>query len=73
MEEQNYITLRYPNLRPGHVVSGTETKQPDNTSCGIYAAAFATHLILGQNPYKIKLSISAKKMREHFLRIIETE
>ncbi|KAL6416802.1 hypothetical protein ACFW04_014828 [Cataglyphis niger] len=45
--------------------------QPDGTSCGIYAAAFATTVVLGGNPCKEKYSKNVKCMREHFWKIIE--
>ena len=39
--------------------------------CGVYAAAFATTIALGDNPCKEKYSKDVKCMREHLFKIIE--
>jgi len=45
--------------------------QSDDTSCGIYAAAFTTTIALESNPCNKKYSKDIKCMRQHFVKIIE--
>ena len=65
--------MRYPNLQVKDVVSGYVQKQPDLTSCDVYAADFAMALIVGRNPNEEKFSTDVFKMRKHIFRVIETE
>ena len=70
-EEKNYIHLRYPNISQSDIIFEKVQSQPDSTSCGIYAAAFATTVALGGNPSNQKYSENIKCMRQHFVQIIE--
>jgi len=70
-EEKNYIHLRYPKISQDDIIFEKVQAQPDGTSCGIYAAAFATTIALGGNPCNEKYSKDIKCMRQHFIKIIE--
>jgi len=48
---------------------GKVQAQPDGTYCGIYAAAFATTIALGENSCKETYSNNVKYMR-HLLKIV---
>ena len=48
--EKKYIKKRYPNLSEKNVIFEKVTKQPDNASCGIYAAAFAVSIAWAKIP-----------------------
>ncbi|XP_071581581.1 uncharacterized protein [Temnothorax nylanderi] len=69
--EQKYIEKRYPNLEQNNIIFEKVTKQPDLASCGIFAAAFAVSIALGENPSNKKYSTDMPKMRRHCLRIIK--
>ena len=69
-QEKVFIQLRYPELSTRHIKSVTVQKQPDGASCGVYAAAFATSLILGRDPSTERYSSNAMKMRENFANVI---
>ncbi|XP_067216539.1 uncharacterized protein [Linepithema humile] len=72
-EEKNYIHLRYPKVNSSFDITFEKVQtQPDGISCGIYAAAFATTIVLGGNPCEKKYSKDVKCMREHFCKIIES-
>ncbi|KAL6417133.1 hypothetical protein ACFW04_012961 [Cataglyphis niger] len=70
-KEKSYIHLRYPTVSSSDIIFEKVETQPDGTSCGIYAAAFATTVVLGGNPCKEKYSKNVKCMRKHFWKIIE--
>ncbi|XP_036150394.1 uncharacterized protein LOC118648181 isoform X2 [Monomorium pharaonis] len=70
-EEKNYIHRRYPKISQNDIIYEKVQTQPDGTSCGIYAAAFATTVALGDSPCNKKYSKDVKCMRQHFIRIIE--
>ena len=70
-EEKRYINKRYPRVTPTDIVMQPVTKQPDQYSCGIYAAAFSTSIALGRGPCTEKYSFDASKMRAHLVTIIE--
>jgi len=72
-EEKNYIHLRYPKINQDDIIFEKVQAQPDGTSCGIYAAAFATTIALGGNPCNEKYSKDIKCMRQHFIKIIEND
>lgn len=69
-EENNYIHKRFPKLNVSDLIFEKVHKQPDSTSCGIYAAAFATSIVLGGNPCDEKYSNDVERMRHHFMNII---
>jgi len=70
-EEKNYIHIRYLTVNSSNIIFEKVQRQPDGTSCGLYAAAFATTIALGGNPCEEKYSKDVKCMREHFYKIIE--
>lgn len=70
--EQLYINARFPILAPSDISFPQVQRQPDATSCGIYAAAFATDVVLGKNPCEEKYSNDVESMRRHFINIIVT-
>jgi hypothetical protein len=70
-EEKNYIKHRYPKISQNNIIYEQVDAQPDGTSCGIYAAAFATTVALGGNPCNERYSKNVKCMRQHFIKIIE--
>ncbi|XP_036149752.1 uncharacterized protein LOC118647911 [Monomorium pharaonis] len=71
-KEKNYIHLRYPKIKLSDIIFEKVDTQPDSTSCGIYSAAFATTIVLGGNPCNVKYSRNMKSMRQHFMKIIES-
>lgn len=46
-EEKDFISLRFPKRKLEKILFPDVAKQPDGSSCGAYAAAFATSLFLG--------------------------
>lgn len=70
-KEKNYIHRRYTKISESDIIFEKVQTQPDCTSCGIYAAAFATTIALGGNPCDEKYSKNMKLMRQHFVKIIE--
>ena len=71
-KEKDYIRKRYPTINVSDIIFEKVQSQPDSTCCGIYAAAFATAVVLGKNPCEDKYSNDVKLMRCHFMNIIET-
>ena len=69
-KKKNYIYCRYPQISANNIILEKVHAQPDGTSCGIYAAAFATTVALGGNPRYQKYSNRVECMRKHFLKII---
>ncbi|CAG5102979.1 Protein of unknown function [Cotesia congregata] len=43
----------------------------DFTICGVYAAAFATSIALGEDPSTVNYSLSSREMRDHLIKIIQ--
>ena len=72
-EEKEYIRLRYPTIRENDITFEKVQQQPVGVSCGIYAYAFATSVVMGRDPSKERYSIDEALMRHHFIRIVETE
>ncbi|XP_067205374.1 uncharacterized protein [Linepithema humile] len=70
--EKDYIRKRYPRINVSDIIFEKVQSQPDGTSCGIYAAAFATAVALGRNPTEEKYSNDVQRMRRHFITIIES-
>ena len=72
-DEKQFIQVRYPKLSTKKVHSKLVQMQPNGSTCGIYAAAFATSLVLGKDPRYETYSRDAKKMRKHFAEIISSQ
>lgn len=70
-KEKEYIRRRYPTIIRNEIIFEKVQTQPDHTSCGIYAAAFATSIALGRNPCEEKYSTDIDYMRRHLIKIIE--
>ena len=69
--EKQYIRRRFPNVTENNIVfPHMLVRQPDSSSCGVYAAAFAETLNSGGDPSQVRYSTDARQMRHHFLRII---
>jgi len=64
-EEKNYIHKRFPQLNVSDIIFEKVHRQPDSTSCGIYAIAFATTITLGE-----KYLNDVQRMRNHLMSII---
>lgn len=73
-DERNVLARLYP----GKTIKCVEpaTKQPDGVSCGVFAVAYATTIILGNDPaiYRLYLSNinlddSTMALREHMVRM----
>ncbi|KAH0567911.1 hypothetical protein KQX54_016083 [Cotesia glomerata] len=65
--EKHYIQVRYPKqVEEKRVVFKNVTSQPDGSTCGVYAAAYATTIALGGDPSDFVYSQNSKEMREHF-------
>ncbi|KAL6417338.1 hypothetical protein ACFW04_014587 [Cataglyphis niger] len=60
VKKKSYIHLRYPTVSSSDIIFEKVETQPDGTSCGIYAAAFATTAVLGDNPCKEKYPKNVK-------------
>ncbi|XP_071572809.1 uncharacterized protein [Temnothorax nylanderi] len=73
LKEREYIKRRYPKIRQSDIIFEKVDAQPDGTSCGIYAAAFATTIVNKGNPCNVKYSYEVENMRQHFIKIIEEE
>src|SRR5580765_7149766 len=71
-KEKEYIRLRYPKITKYDIIFEEVQTQPDCTSCGIYAAAFATTIALKGNPCNEKYSSDVKCMRRHLITILES-
>lgn len=46
-EEKRYLHRRYPHIEKKDIFLQPVTQQPDQYTCGVYAAAFATTIALG--------------------------
>lgn len=68
------VEIRYPYARVKFLIP--KTTQPDTVSCGVLSVAYATALILGEDPTKIpfKLDEGQKNktvtLRRHFREIL---
>ena len=72
-KERVYINRRFPNVKQGNILyEKILTKQPDGSSCGLYAAAFAETINSGGNPSEISYSTNVIVMRKHLMEIIRT-
>lgn len=72
--EKEYLRLRFGNMSEDKFIfEDMHTRQPDNVSCGVYACAVAATLLFGGNPAVQKYSSDVEVMREHLVRIIETQ
>ena len=69
-KERQYINARFPQVISTNIQFEKVQTQSDGTSCGIYAAAFATDIALGKNPCKEKYSKNVELMRHHFVSIV---
>ena len=72
-EEKEYIRLRYPTIRENDITFEKVQQQPVGVSCGIYASAFATSVVLGRDPCTEKYSNDEALMRRQFLQILIDE
>ncbi|XP_076545845.1 uncharacterized protein LOC117609781 [Osmia lignaria lignaria] len=70
-EEKKYIALRFPHIRKNDILFERVQAQPDCYSCGVYAAAYITTIILGGNPCSENYSHDIQRLRCHFVNIIE--
>lgn len=70
--EKKYLSARFGfQVRPRDVTfAKMNTKQLDESSCGLYAAAFAVTLFFGEDPSTVHYSTIAMQLRRHFLQII---
>lgn len=71
-EEKRYISKRYPYMSTARIVLQPVTRQPDSYSCGVYAAAYATTIVLGDDPATQVYSRNAKVMRDHLIVILKS-
>lgn len=71
-EEIRFIELKYTNVKPDNVFFPVVQRQVDGTSCGVFAAAFATTIVLGGNPSHKVYSKDVMALRKHLLTIIES-
>jgi len=72
-KEKNYIHKRFPKINVNDIIFEKVQNQPDHLCCGIYAAAFATDIVLGKSPCQETYSRDVVGMRRHFLTIIEND
>ena len=67
--EKDYIRYRYPKLQPHNILLVKVTQQLDSFSCGAYAMAFVTDIILKRNPSKVNYTKNVNVMRRHASRV----
>ncbi|CAG5090348.1 Protein of unknown function [Cotesia congregata] len=70
-EDYDYIRKRFPQVKPNNITFIEVTHQSDTYSCGVYAAAFATTIALGDDPCLYQYSQNSQAMRMHMIKIIE--
>ena len=71
-QEMNYVNKRYPTVVERDIIfEKITTIQPDGTSCGVYAAAHATHFILTGDPSNVAFSMNVSLMRKHLLKLLK--
>ncbi|CAG5093278.1 Protein of unknown function [Cotesia congregata] len=69
--EKRYLQVRYPQqYKRKEIFFKVVTRQPDGSTCGVYAAAYATTIALDGNPCTINYSKDAAAMRKHLFQII---
>ena len=71
-QELEYISNRFPNLDKSSIKIMKVQQQIDLINCGVFVAAFATSIALGEDPTKEEYP-DVIVMREHFLEILETQ
>lgn len=72
--EKEYIKVRYPKqVKENRVIFKQVTQQPDGSTCGVDAAAYATTIALGGDPTALDYSQDAAVMRQHmYYQVIQT-
>lgn len=70
-EEKEFISKRYPTVKPSDVSSFLAAQQQDGTSCGVYSAAVLVSLLLGIDLRKEDFSLCNEAMRRHFVDILK--
>ena len=70
VQEKEYLQVRYSDIESDKIRFIPVTRQPDSSSCAIYAAAFVTDIVFGSDPSKTNFSKSAYIMRQHLAKII---
>lgn len=71
-DEKEYILYRYGIYNSNDIIiEKMNVIQPDFISCGVYAAAFATSIILNKNPCNVCYSLNVKSMKIHFFENIK--
>ena len=69
--EKEYIRIRFPTIEEKDIVFGNVQEQHDNINCGVFASAFVTSVVLGENPVNRHYCEDMMVLRRHFLNIIE--
>lgn len=70
------IDYRYPNHKIIEFIV-PKIKQPDKVSCGIFSIAYATALIIGDDPADIQFNLNkykrneTKSLRNHLVQMLE--
>ena len=72
-KEKRYIQKRYPHINFNDIKLVHVTQQPDGYSCGVYAAAFATEIAMGNTPLGKEFSENPMKMRKHLAEIVRSK
>ncbi|KAL7306213.1 hypothetical protein TKK_0001653 [Trichogramma kaykai] len=72
-DEIQYLQKRYPSIKQEDYMIMPVTRQPDDTSCGAYAMAFAVEIAFGGDPSTVDYSKDAVAMRRHLSNIIRTQ
>ena len=71
--EQRYIAKRFPRVAAKDIIfEPMKVHQQDATSCGVFAAAYAVDLLLGNDPKDVSYSSNRRLMRDTFLEIVRT-
>lgn len=70
-KKMRYIKIRYPHIAFDEIEFPHITRQPFGTNtCGIYAAAVATTLVLREDPTRIQYSTHEDTMRFHYHTVV---
>ena len=69
-KEKLFISIRYPSLKQNNIIFEKIQQQLDQSSCGIFAAAFAVTKIFKKYPSLTSYSQNMQIMRLHFMKII---
>lgn len=74
----NILDIRYPGYSKPLQFVKPKTKQPDGISCGVFASAYATTIILNENPAEYRLLLGSDRdydttlfLREHLADMLE--